>query len=145
MYNGRLRLHGTRVRSLKSRFLEMSMYQYTIDNQSKHAKQFQTIRKLLLSYPQIKEVKNAKQTSYRDPYGVIIMLRTKGENLVVAFGKGAKLQAHYPQLQGNGKIVRHLYYKHNDIIDKSLLKEMIEESMILGIEACEMKRVKPKR
>ncbi|WP_309497767.1 hypothetical protein [Sulfurovum sp.] len=113
--------------------------QYDIDIQGTHSRQFKAIRKILLSYPQIKELKNAKQTSYSDQYGVIIMMRTKGDTLVVAFAKGYKLEEKYPQLQGNGKIVRHIYLKENDRVDKALIREMIEESFVLGMEAYEMK------
>ena len=116
--------------------------QFDLDIKSKHAKQFKSIRKILLSYPQMKELKNAKQTSYSDQYGVIIMMRVKGDTLVVAFGKGYKLSEIYPQLQGDGKIVRHLYYKENDTVDAALIKAMIDESIILGLEAYEMKKLK---
>ena len=61
--------------------------QYDLDIKSKYAQIFKTIRKILLSYPQIQEFKNAKQTSYSDEYGVVVMMRTKKEHLVVAFGK----------------------------------------------------------
>ena len=64
------------------------MKQYDLDIKGQHAELFKTIRKILLSYPQIKELKNAKQTSYSDEYGVIVMMRTRGEEFVVAFGKG---------------------------------------------------------
>ena len=116
--------------------------QYDIDIKSKHAKQFETIRKILLSCPEITEVKNAKQASYKDRYGVVIMMRVKGDVLVVAFGKGYKLQEKYPQLKGTGKIVRHLYFKEDDVVDEALLREMIEESMILNIEVHEMKQMR---
>ena len=116
--------------------------QYDRDMKSEHSAHFQSIRKILLSYPQIREIKNAKQTSYRDEYGVIIMMRGKGDTLVAAFGKGSKLQDKYPQLQGRGKIVRHLYVKQNDVLDESLFREMIEESFVLGMEAHEMKELK---
>ena len=116
--------------------------QYDIDCRSKHAKNFKTIRKVLLSYTEITEVKNAKQTSYRDKYGVVIMMRTKGDVLVVAFGKGYQLQEKYPQLKGCGKIVRHLYFKEDAVVDIVLLHEMIEESMMLNMEAYEMKRMR---
>ena len=116
--------------------------QYDLDIKGKHAKQFKAIRKILLSYAQIKEHKNEKQTSYSDKYGVIIMMRTKDDTLVVAFGKGHKLQEKYPQLQGSGKIVRHLYYKEDDSVDEGLLREMINESLILGLEAYEVKLLK---
>lgn len=120
------------------------MNQYTLDIKGEHAPTFKQIRKILLSYPQIKELKNAKQTSYSDEYGVIIMMRTKGSHLVVAFGKGYKLQETYPRLQGDGKIVRHLYFKENEPVDEALLHEMIDESIVLGLEAYEMKLLRCK-
>jgi len=121
---------------------KVSVNQYTIDSKGAFSPIFNNIRKILLSYSQIKELKNAKQTSYSDEYGVIIMMRTKGEHLVVAFGKGHKLQSEYPMLQGSGKIVRHLYFKENETIDEASLREMIDESIILGMEAYEMKVLK---
>jgi hypothetical protein len=119
--------------------------QYDLDMKGKFADIFKSIRKILLSYTQIKEIKNAKQTSYSDEYGMIIMMRTRGNVFVVAFGKGAKLQEKYPILQGTGKIVRHLYFKTLDEIDEKLLREMIEESMVLGMEAYEMNILKEHR
>jgi len=116
--------------------------QYDLDMKGEFADIFKTIRAILLSYPQIKEIKNAKQTSYSDEYGMIIMMRTRGNIFVVAFGKGAKLQELYPMLQGTGKIVRHLYFKMLDEVDEKILRKMIEESMILGMEAYEMKVLK---
>ena len=118
--------------------------QYELDVKGEFANIFKVIRKILLSYPQIKEIKNAKQTSYSDEYGMIIMMRTRGNVFVVAFGKGSKLQALYPMLQGTGKIVRHLYFKTLDEVDEKLLREIIEESMVLGMEAYEMKVLKSK-
>ena len=118
------------------------MMQYEIDLKSEFADIFKAIRDILLSYPRIKEIKNAKQTSYRDAYGVIVMMRTKGDVFVVAFGKGSKLQEQYPVLQGEGKIVRHLYLKILAEVDETLLHQMIEESFILGMEAYELKEMK---
>ena len=116
--------------------------QYDLDIKSEFSDILRAIRKILLSYPQIKELKNAKQTSYSDEYGVIVMMRNRGDVFVVAFGKGSKLQEQYPLLKGDGKIVRHLYFKHVDEVNESLLREMIEESFILGMEAFEMKEMK---
>ena len=118
------------------------MMQYDIDFRGKHARNFKTIRRILLSYSEIREVKNAKQTSYHDKHGVIVMVRTKGDVLVTSFGKGCQLQKKYPQLKGSGKVVRHLYLKENDVVDEALLREMIEESMVLGMEAYEMKKLR---
>jgi len=116
--------------------------QYNIDIQGEFSDIFKTIRKILLSYPHIKELKNAKQTSYSDEYGVVVMMRTKSNVFVVAFGKGSKLQNQYPMLKGFGKIVRHLYFKTIDEVDEDLLRAMIEESFILGMEAFELKELR---
>jgi uncharacterized protein YdeI (YjbR/CyaY-like superfamily) len=116
--------------------------QYDIDRQGVFAELFKAIRKILLSYPQLKEVKNAKQTSYADEYGMVIMLRGRDDKFVLAFGKGSKLQEKYPMLEGTGKIVRHLYYKSIDDLDEALLREMIEESFVLNMEAYELKQLR---
>ncbi len=116
--------------------------QYDLDIKGEFADIFKTVRKILLSYPQIKELKNAKQTSYHDEYGVVVMMRNRGDVFVVAFAKGSKLQEQYPILQGYGKIVRHLYFKTLDEVDKLLLREMIDESLILGMEAFELKELR---
>ena len=113
--------------------------QYELDIKGEFADIFKTIRKILLSYLQIKELRNAKQTSYSDEYGVVAMLRSRGDVFVMAFGKGAKLQERYPMLKGSGKTVCHLYFKRLDEVDKSLLREMIEESFVLNMEAHERK------
>ena len=63
------------------------MMQYDIDTHGKFADIFKKIRAILLSYPQIKELKNVKQTSYSDEYGVIVMMRAKGNSFVVALEK----------------------------------------------------------
>jgi hypothetical protein len=116
--------------------------QYDIDRQGVFAELFKAIRKILLSYPQLKEVKNAKQTSYADEYSMVVMIRSRTDRFVVAFGKGYKLQEKYPMLEGSGKIVRHLYYRSLEELDEVLLREIIEESLILNMEAFEMKELK---
>jgi uncharacterized protein YdeI (YjbR/CyaY-like superfamily) len=118
------------------------MLQYDIDNIGEYAELFKAIRKIILSYPQLREVKNAKQTSYADEYGMVVMIRGKNDKFVAAFGKGAVLQEKFPMLQSNGKIVRHLYYKTIKDLDEILLREILEESFILGMEAYEMKILK---
>jgi DNA-binding Lrp family transcriptional regulator len=118
------------------------MLQYDIDNIGEYAELFKAIRKIILSYPQLREVKNAKQTSYADEYGMVVMIRGKNDKFVAAFGKGAVLQEKFPMLQSNGKIVRHLYYKTIEDLDEILLREILEESFILGMEAYEMKILK---
>ena len=118
------------------------MKQYDLEVRGEFADIFKAIRKILLSYPQMQELKNAKQTSYSDEYGVIVMMRTRGDTFVVAFGKGWKLQEAYPMLEGCGKIVRHLYFKTLDDVNESLFREMIEESFVLGMESYEMKQLR---
>jgi hypothetical protein len=115
--------------------------QFDIDMQGVHASTFMEIRRILLSYSQIKEQKHAKQTSYSDEYGVVAMMRSKKDELILAFGRGTKLQKKYPALQGLGKVVRYLRFKRDEEIDETLLREMIEESFVLGIEAFELKRL----
>ena len=116
--------------------------QYDLDSRGEFAELFKAIRKILTSYSQLKEVKNAKQTSYADEYGMVVMIRARNDKFVVAFGKGSKLQEKYPMLEGSGKIVRHLYYRRLEELDEVLLCEMIEESFILGMEADELKKLK---
>jgi len=116
--------------------------QYDIDMHGSYAEVLQYIRDILLSYPQIQEIRNPKQTSYRDRHGMIIMLRAREDRFVVAFGRGAKLQERFPLLQGSGKVVRHLYYQSIDEVDEVQLREMIEESFVLGMEAEEIKMLR---
>jgi hypothetical protein len=116
--------------------------QYDVDIKGEFSDIFKSIRKILLSYSQIKELKNAKQTSYSDAYGIVIMMRTRGKEFVVAFGKGWKLVEKYPMLTGSGKIVRHMFFKKGDRVDEALIREMIEESFVLGMEAFEMKEMR---
>jgi len=118
------------------------MTQYDIDNRGEFSELFKAIRKILISYPQLKEVKNAKQTSYADEYGMVVMIRSRSDKFVVAFGKGYKLQEKYPMLEGSGKIVRHLYYRRLEELDEVLLREMIEESFVLNMEAFELKQLR---
>jgi hypothetical protein len=118
------------------------LIQYDIDSRGEFSDFFESIRKILLSCPQLKEVKNAKQTSYADEYGMVVMIRSRNDRFVVAFAKGSKLQEKYPILEGTGKIVRHLYYKGINDLDEALLREMIEESFVLNMEAFEMKQLK---
>lgn len=118
--------------------------QYEIDLRGEFTDIFKTVRKILLSYPQVIEVKNAKQTSYADAYGMVVMIRSREDRFVVAFGKGFRLQEKYPMLEGSGKIVRHLYYRKIEDVDEQLLREMIKESFILNMEAFEMKQLRKK-
>jgi hypothetical protein len=102
---------------------------------------FKKVQNILLSYPQIKEGQTKKQLSYYDEFSVVAMLRVKSKSLVIAFGKGAKLQSKFPSLKGNGKIVRHLEIKSINELNIELLDSIIKESLILNIEAHELKKL----
>jgi len=70
------------------------------------------------------------------------MLRSKDDNMVIAFGKGSVLAEKYLQLQGDGKIVRHLSFKSIEDVNEKILREMIIESLVLNMEANEMKKLR---
>ncbi|MEA3456041.1 MAG: hypothetical protein U9R26_06010, partial [Campylobacterota bacterium] len=109
--------------------------QFDKDINGKYAEIFLKLRGILLSFQEIKETKNAKQTSYRDEYAVVAMLRDRGDTFVLSLGKGAALQEKYPFLGGDGKIVRHLYFSDINEIDENLIREIIEETLVLNMEA----------
>jgi len=97
---------------------------------------------MLLSYPEIHEIQNAKQLSFYDAYGVVVMLRQKTDEVVLAFGKGAQLQEKFSSLEGKAKIVRYLRFKKDGEIDKEQIKAMIEEAMVLNLEYSQMRKLK---
>ena len=118
------------------------MTQFESDSRGAFSELLYAVREILLSYPSMIEVQNAKQTSYRDEYSMVAMIRSRGDRFVIAFGKGHQLQAKYPMLEGTGKIVRHLYFKSLEELNETLLREMIEESSILNMEAYEMRKMR---
>lgn len=121
----------------------VDMLQYDKDMNGEFSALFMKLRTIIMSYEGIKEIKNAKQTSYRDVYcRTVVMMRNRGDVFVVAFTQGANLMQKYPFLEGCGKIVRHLYFKTVDDVDESLLREMIEESLVLNMEAVELNKLK---
>lgn len=119
--------------------------QFDKDINSKFAKPFLKIRTIFLSYKEIREQKNAKQTSYYGEYSSICFMRANDKRVTLAFAQGYKLQEKYPFLKGDGKIVRHLYFAKESDIDEKILREMIEESIILTLEAYELKMLKNRR
>jgi len=116
--------------------------QFAKDSTGKFATTFLKIRTIILSYDEIIEKRNAKQTAYYGPYSAICFLRANDYRLTMAFAQGYKLQEKYPFLEGDGKIVRHLYFSEKQQVDEKLLREMIEESLILTLEAHELKLLK---
>lgn len=116
--------------------------QFDKDINGKYAEIFLKLREILLGFQDIKETKNAKQTSYRDRYAIVVMMRDRGDKFVFALGKGYALQEKYPFLEGSGKIVRHMYFSDINDVNEDLVREIIEETMILNMEAYEMKELK---
>jgi len=116
--------------------------QFELDSSGNFATIFLKIREIILSYDEITEKKNAKQTAYYGPYSSICFLRANDDRLTMAFAQGYRLQEKYPFLQGDGKIVRHLYFTQKSQVNEVLLREMIEESLILTLEAYELKELK---
>ena len=108
--------------------------QFDIDIKGEYKDIFIELRKLILWYPQMSELKNAKQTSYSDKFGVVVMLRGSKNAFVLSFGRGTKLVSKFPQLSGNGKVVRQLIVKDKINLDLELVKDILEESFILGME-----------
>ncbi len=117
--------------------------QFNKDIAGKFSELFLRLRDIILSYEEMNELKTIHQTSYRDGYDrVICILRADDEKLIWVLGQGAKLMDRYPFLEGNGKIVRHLYFKKLDEINEDFIREILEESFILNIEAVELKKLR---
>ena len=115
--------------------------QFDIDMRGEYQELFKALRELILSYLQISELKNAKQTSYSDEFGAVVMLRGSKNGFILSFGRGAKLASKFPQLSGNGKVVRQLIAKDINSLNLKLVKELLEESFILGLEQQALKEL----
>jgi len=116
--------------------------QFEIDSRGRFADIFLEIRDIVLSVDGIREQKSAKQTAYYSDYSAICFLRSNEHMLTLALAQGAKLQERYPFLEGDGKIVRHIYFYDGSVVDRELISAIIEESVILTLEQYELKRLK---
>jgi len=119
--------------------------QYDKDMNGEFANIFKKLESIILSFPNIKVLKNAKQTSYSDEYKTIVMLRARtycNSCFVSSWANGVKLQNKYPKLIGDGKIVRQLEFTNISQINDNDIKNMIKESMILNMEDYELKQLK---
>ena len=113
------------------------------DLQSPYADLFLKLRDFFLSFDDIHEVKNAKQTSYKDSNGyAIVLMRVREDGLRLVFAQGAKLQSQYPFLRGEGKVVRYLLLRNEEEVDEKRLKTMIKESLMLTLEHKEMRTLR---
>jgi hypothetical protein len=117
--------------------------QFDHDIRSPFADLFLYVRDIFLGFEALHEIKNAKQTSYKDPRGrAVVLMRVREDGLRIVFAQGAKLRSRYPFLLGEGKIVRHMIVKRIEEVDEHLLREMIEESLVLTLEHHEMRRLR---
>ena len=116
--------------------------QYNIDINGEFAELFLEVKNILLSFKNIKETKKKMITSYFDEFSGICYLRTDENGLIIGFFKGGILIKKYPFLTGSGKHMKHLKYSSLKDLDKNLVKEIIEESIILNIEKDELNKLK---
>jgi hypothetical protein len=117
-------------------------YRYDIDINSNQKETFLAIRDIILSLDNIVEKKREHITSYFSTLGGIFYLRTKGDVVILVIFCGAKLQDKYPSLQGNQKVLRHLYYKSIKDIDKNLIVDIYHDSIEILIDKHEMNKMK---
>ncbi|MCH9812516.1 MAG: DUF1801 domain-containing protein [Epsilonproteobacteria bacterium] len=111
---------------------------------SKFAEVFLKVREIILQHKGIREQKNANQTAYYDRYSAICFLRSNAQKVTISLAKGAALQEKYPFLKGAGKVARHLYVTTLEEIDEALLHAVIEETMVLNMERCELSKMRRK-
>jgi hypothetical protein len=118
--------------------------QYDRDLNGEFKEIFSKLREILLSYDEMSEKRNAKQTAYYDSYSAVGFLRphNDGKRYCLSLAKGGKLQKTYPFLEGDGKIAKHLYFCCVREIDEVLIRAIIEETMVLNMEAYELKKLK---
>ena len=116
--------------------------QFDLDISSPQAACFVALRELILSYAEIHESKTAKQTTYKDSYSSVCMLRVRQEKVRLTFANGAKMQEKFEMLLGSAKIVRYLEYHDIQEIDSTLLHAMIEESLLINMEKHELQRLR---
>ena len=116
--------------------------QFDLDISSPQAACFMALRELILSYSEIHEFKTAKQTTYKDSYSSVCMLRVRQEKVRLTFANGAKMQERFEMLLGSAKIVRYLEYHDTQEIDSTLLHAMIEESLLINMEKHELQRLR---
>ena len=116
--------------------------QYDLDTQSTQAELFLALRSIILSFNEIDELKNAKQTSYKDSYSTVCMMRVRNEKVHLSFANGAKMQTIFSELLGEAKIVRYLEFSTIDEIKKERIEAMIKESMLINMEKYELRKLR---
>ena len=118
------------------------MMQYNLDIRSPQAEVFKALRKIICQDKQIKEIKNTKQTSYKDAYSTVCMMRVRQGKVHLSFANGFKMQETFTELLGEGKIVRYLEFIGIEEIQTERLKAMIAESLLLNMEKYELRKLR---
>jgi hypothetical protein len=116
--------------------------QYDLDTRSEHAELFLYLRSIILSFDEIKEIKNTKQTSYKDGYSTVCMMRVRKGVVHLSFANGAKMQEMFSELLGEAKIVRYLKFTTVDEIRSERLKAMLQESQLINMEKYELRKLR---
>jgi len=116
--------------------------QFDVDTHSEQAELFLALRLLILSCNDIVEIKNAKQTSYKDSYSTVCMMRVRQRKVHLSFANGAKMQEIFPELLGDGKIVRYLEFNTADEIQTEHLEAMLRESLFINMEKYELRKLR---
>ncbi len=78
-------------------------------------------------------------------YGAVCFLRpnkTTHKSYCISLAKGYKLAQQFPTLTGDGKITRHINIKTPQDIDEKQIKVIIAETLVLNMEAHELKKLK---
>lgn len=116
--------------------------QFDVDISSKYSDIFLRLRDILLSYEEITEKRNARQTAYYDDYSAICFLRSTSDHLTLSLANGVRLEEKFGRLIGNGKIVRQIHLHDIKEIDEVWIRAIIDESLILNIEKDAIKRLR---
>jgi hypothetical protein len=101
--------------------------QFDIDIQSVYKNLFLDVRDLLLSNPNITEIKKERITTYSDINGGICHLRTTQKGVDIGFLKGIHLEDKLSLLHGKGKLVRVISLKgYNEVVLLYYIHQAIE-------------------
>jgi len=111
--------------------------------QGSHADLFRALREIFLGIDELHEVITPKQTTFKDPHNMaIVMLQARDNDVRLSFARGVQLAKKYSCLMGEGKVVRHIAVKTREEIDTLPLREMIRESLILAMEHRERQKMR---
>ena len=118
--------------------------QFDRDRISAQADLFFSVRKLLLEYEEIWEVKKQNITSYFCKEGGICYLRVKDDVLIVGLFQGICLEEIYDLVPEKAKQIRHLNYKNEAAFEPDFFHNIIKDSMICAMQRKERAALKRK-